>query len=95
MERGQCRPYVKLIVWNPHTQREGVRDMLDTNAVAVVMVEAAKLIDKLELEHSIPLGDRTFLAAYQAKLAAGPTRKDEDELFLKIFREWAIFRHKQ
>jgi hypothetical protein len=50
--------------------------------------------DKLELETTIPKGDRTFLANYQAKLAAGPTRKDEDELFFKIFREWGMFRHK-
>jgi len=69
--------------------------MLNTNAVAVVMVEAAKLIDKLELETGIPLGDRTFLATYQAKLAAGPTRKDEDMLFIDIFRNWALNIHKQ
>lgn len=69
--------------------------MLNTNAVAVVMVEANKLIDKLELETGIPKGDRTFLAAYQTKLAAGPTRKDEDLRFLSIFRRWALDIHKQ
>lgn len=69
--------------------------MLNTNAVAVVMVEAAKLIDKLELETIIPQGDRVFLAEYQAKLAAGPTRKDEDMRFMEIFRQWALFLHVQ
>lgn len=69
--------------------------MLNTNAVATVMVAADGFIDKLELETSIPKGDRDFLAAYQAKLAAGPTRKDEDDLFFTIARRWAIHLHKQ
>jgi len=69
--------------------------MLNTNAVAVVMVEAAKLIDKLELETSITVSDRAFLAVYQTKLAAGPTRKDEDQRFFKIFETWGIHLHKQ
>ena len=69
--------------------------MLNTNAVATVLVAADGVIDKLELETSIPKGDRTFLGVYQTKLAAGPTSKDEDKHFLKILTEWAIFRHKQ
>ena len=62
--------------------------MINTNAVAVVMVEANKLIDKLELDLSIPQGDRAFLAAYQAKLAAGPTKLWEDLVFIRIFTYW-------
>ena len=69
--------------------------MDNSNAVAVVMVEADKLIDKLELETGIALGDRTFLGVYQAKLAAGPTRKDEDVLFFDICKRWALHIHKQ
>lgn len=68
--------------------------MLNTNAVAVALVAEDGVIDKLELETKIPQGDRGFLTLYQAKLAAGPTRIDEDLLFLKIFTEWAQHRHK-
>ncbi len=69
--------------------------MLNSNAVAVVMVEGDKLIDKLILETGIPQGDRTFLGVYKAKLAAGPTRKDEDMLFIDIFKRWSLHIHKQ
>ncbi len=69
--------------------------MDNSNAVAVVMVEGDKLIDKLELETGIPQGDRQFLAAYQTKLGAGFTRKDEDMLFISIFKNWALNIQKQ
>ena len=69
--------------------------MLNTNAVAVAFVAGNGVIDKLELELTIPISDRTFLAAYQVKLAAGVTRKDEDARAIEIFRVWAIHRHKQ
>ena len=68
--------------------------MTYTNAVAVVMVEANKLIDKLELETSIPKSDRNFLAAYQTKLTSASTRKDEDLHFLDVFSVWMIQRHR-
>ena len=69
--------------------------MLNTNAVAVALVAGNGVIDKLELETSIPVSDRTFLGVYQTKLAAGLTRKDEDARVIEIFRVWAIQRHKQ
>jgi len=69
--------------------------MENTNAVAVALVAADGVIDKLELETSIPKSDRTYLGAYQTKLAAGLTRKDEDARVIEIFRVWAIHRHKQ
>jgi len=65
------------------------------NAVAEVMLESDKLIDKLELETSIPKSDRDFLAAYQAKLVANKsTNKSEDARFCDIFKTWMIQRHR-
>ena len=65
------------------------------NAVAVVMAEANKFIDKLELETSIPLSDREFLAVWQAKiLASASTKKTEDIRLAKIFETWLIRRHR-
>ena len=69
--------------------------MKNTNAVAVALVVGDGVIDKLELETSIPVSDRTFMGVYQTKLSAGITRKDEDARFIEIFRVWAIHRHKQ
>ena len=69
--------------------------MLNSNAVAVALVVGDGVIDKLELETIIPKSERIWLGVYQAKLAAGPTRKDEDDRVLGIFRTWAIHRHKQ
>ncbi|MCU0521335.1 MAG: hypothetical protein MUF84_11665 [Anaerolineae bacterium] len=65
------------------------------NQVAEVMLETAKLIDKLELETGIPKSDRDFLAAYQAKLVADKsTSKDEDGRFCRIFTNWMMNIHK-
>jgi len=65
------------------------------NAVAEVMLEANKLIDKLELETSIPKSDRDFLAAYQARLVANvSTKKFDDGRFCDIFKTWMIQRHR-
>ena len=65
------------------------------NAVAEVMLEAAKLIDKLELETSIPVSDRNFLAAYQATLVANVSTKPKDDArFCDIFKTWMIQRHR-
>ena len=65
------------------------------NAVAEVMLENDKLIDKLELETSIPKSDRDFLAAYQATLVANvSTRKSDDGRFCDIFKTWMIQRHR-
>ena len=65
------------------------------NQVAEVMLENAKLIDKLELETSIPKSDRDFLAAYQATLVANvSTRKSDDGRFCDIFKTWMIRRHR-
>jgi len=65
------------------------------NQVAEVMLEDNKLLDKLELETSIPVSDREFLAAYQATLVANvSTRKSDDGLFCDIFKTWMIQRHR-
>jgi hypothetical protein len=69
--------------------------MLDSNAVAGALVSANSVIDKLELETGIAKSERDFLADYQSKLGAGPTRKDEDMHFLRIFKRWALHIHKQ
>jgi len=69
--------------------------MLNTNDVAGALVAENGPIDKLELETGIAKSDRTWLGVYQAKLAAGPTRKDEDMRFLKLFMRWALHIHKQ
>lgn len=69
--------------------------MTHTNAVAVAIVAADGLIDKLELETNIPVTHRTVLATYQAKLAGGKsTTKTEDRRFLHILDVWMIQRHK-
>jgi hypothetical protein len=52
------------------------------------------VIDKLELETSIPKTQRTKLAAYQAKLAVKSTTKSEDKIFLNILTQFMILRHK-
>lgn len=63
--------------------------MVNTNAVAVVMVEANKLIDKLELEVKVfGKEDLKFLAKYQAKLAAARTRQSDDMYFAALFLKW-------
>lgn len=65
------------------------------NAIAEVMLETDKLIDKLELETSIPKSDRDFLAAYQAQLVADvSTSKAQDGRFCDIFKTWMIMRHR-
>lgn len=69
--------------------------MVYDNQVAVVMIEAAKFIDKLELETGIPKSQRDFLAAWQAKLAANKsTSKDEDRKLCWIFQNWILNIHK-
>ena len=69
--------------------------MTHDNAVAVAIVAADSLIDKLELETSIPKSDRDFLAAYQAKVSGGTSSsKDEDRRMIKIFEVWALQRHR-
>jgi hypothetical protein len=63
--------------------------MVNTNAVAVVMVEANKLIDKLELEVGVfGAEDKKFLAAYQAKLGSARTSQTQDQMFLSLFTKW-------
>ena len=63
--------------------------MVNTNAVAVVMVEANKLIDKLELEtYCFGKEDLKFLAKYQAKLASARTKQSDDYYFLGLFAKW-------
>jgi len=69
--------------------------MLNTNAVAVALCAADGVIDKLELETSIPVSERTWLGTYQTKLGSAPTRKDEDMHLVKILQIWALNRHKQ
>jgi|GEM_PF-1829968 len=65
------------------------------NAVAEVMLEDNKLIDKLELETCIPKSDRDFLAAYQAVLVSNvSTKKSDDARFCDIFKTWMIQRHR-
>ena len=66
----------------------------DTNAVAIARVAGNGVIDKLELETSLPLSDRTWLGVYQAKLAAGFTRVDEDQNLLRILLMWVTHLHK-
>lgn len=68
--------------------------MTYTNAVAVALIAGDGVIDKLELETSIPKSDRTFLGTYQTKLGSKSTRKDEDRRFLHILEVWMIQRHK-
>jgi len=68
--------------------------MTFTNAVAVALVAGNGVIDKLELETIVPITHRTFLATYQAKLAAKSTTKSEDRRFLAILQVWMIQRHK-
>jgi len=68
--------------------------MTYTNAVAVAFVAGDGVIDKLELETSIPKSDRDFLAAYQTKLGSASTKKDEDRRAINIFLTWAIMRHR-
>lgn len=63
--------------------------MVNTNAVAVVMVEANKLIDKLELEtYVFGKEDLKFLAKYQAKLASARTSQSDDMYFGSLFMKW-------
>jgi hypothetical protein len=69
--------------------------MTYTNAVAVALIASNGVIDKLELETIVPVSHRTFLANYQAKLAANKsTTKTEDRRFLAILQVWMIQRHK-
>lgn len=68
--------------------------MNNSNLVAVALCAGNGVIDKLELETSITISDREFLAAYQAKLAAKPTRRDEDMRFMEIITRWALHLHK-
>ncbi len=68
--------------------------MKNDNAVAVALVAGDGVIDKLELETSIPLGDRTWLGVYQTKLGAGFTRIDEDQNLVRIFEMWVTHLHK-
>jgi len=65
-----------------------------TNAVCVALIAGNGVIDKLELETNIPVTHRTFLATYQAKLAAKSTTKSEDRRFLHVLEVWMIQRHK-
>lgn len=63
--------------------------MVNTNAVAVVMCEANKLIDKLELEtYVFGKEDLKFLAKYQAKLTSARTPQSDDFYFLGLFAKW-------
>ena len=63
--------------------------MLNTNAVAAVMFEANKLLDKLELETwALSPQEIDFLGYYQAKLASGPTSRSDDDRFLGVFTTW-------
>lgn len=60
--------------------------MVNTDAVAVVMVEANKLIDKLELSAGVfGASEKVFLAAYQAKLASARTKPGDDMRFGAMF----------
>jgi hypothetical protein len=68
--------------------------MTYTNAVAVALIAANGVIDKLELETNIPVSHRTFLANYQTKLASKSSTKTEDRRFLAVLQVWMIQRHK-
>ncbi len=68
--------------------------MKHTNAVAIALCAGNGVIDKLELETSIPLGDRTWLGVYQAKLGAEFTRVDEDQNLMRILLMWVTHLHK-
>ncbi len=69
--------------------------MKNTNAVAVALCAGNGVIDKLELETSIPLGDRTWLGVYQAKLGSEFTRVDEDQNLIRILQMFVTHLHKQ
>jgi hypothetical protein len=63
--------------------------MVNTNAVAVVMVEANKFIDKLELEVGVfGAEDKKFLAKYQAKLASARTSQSDDMYMASLIMKW-------
>jgi len=68
--------------------------MTYTNAVAVALIAGDGVIDKLELETSIPVSDRDFLAAYQTKLGSASSRPSEDERFCKLLTDWMLRRHR-
>ena len=74
--------------------RLGGKAMMYTHAIAVVLVAGNGLIDKMELETSIPKSDRNWLAQYQLDLASKNTRVEHDLYLLEILRQWMQHRHR-
>ena len=67
--------------------------MVNTNAVAVVMVEANKFIDKLELETGVfGKEDLKFIAKYQAQLVSARTKLSDDLYFLGLVAKWMLIK---
>ena len=64
------------------------------SGVLAVCDTSTSLIDTLEADTLLSISDRTWLGVYQAKIAAGNTRKDEDMRFIDIFRNWLLNLHK-
>jgi len=58
------------------------------NAVAVVLIAADGVIDKLELDTQICISDRNFLAMYQTGLATKNSRPAHDLRFADILKRW-------
>jgi len=74
--------------------------MVHDHAIAAELESAGTggggIITLLIAETMLPISDRSFLTAYKAKLAATHnTRKEEDERFISILRNWVINLHKQ
>jgi hypothetical protein len=57
----------------------------NTDAVAVVLVAANGVIDKMELSTGVfGITEKAFLAAYQARLAVKRTNQSEDHRFKEM-----------
>jgi len=71
--------------------------MVNTDAVAVVLVAANGVIDKMEAStYVFGAEDLKFLAAYQAHLAASRTSQTEDEMFInKLVRYFNVKKGKK
>ena len=64
--------------------------MSNTDAVAVALVAADGVIDKMELDERLSSTDHAALAEYQANLAAGPTSRRQDINFLRILEKFIV-----
>jgi hypothetical protein len=63
--------------------------MDNSNAVAGAMVAVNGVIDKLELDTEVlSAEDKRFLAEYQTTLAAGDTKRRDDNRMIHIFKKY-------